>query len=116
MLVYQGENVTLSCSATGFPEPVIGWLKGNLSISNLSSNGGNSCLVLYAVKKEAANGEYKCVARNSLGEIFSLEGTVTVLTRQKTRGKAFVAIYYQKNRISKGILVSDWFFAILFVS
>ncbi|XP_078348254.1 peroxidasin-like [Oculina patagonica] len=83
--IYEDENVTLSCSAAGFPTPVIGWLKDNMSIRGFSSVGGNSSLHLHFVKREIANGKYSCAARNSLGKTFSLEGIVTVLSRQKTR-------------------------------
>jgi len=86
--VYEGQNVTFYCGAAGFPSPVIGWLKNNVSIGSFSSVGGNSSLVLRLVESKATNGIYKCVARNSLGKTFSSEATLTVLSRQTaTRGK-----------------------------
>ena len=85
--VYEGENVTMSCLAAGFPVPVIGWLKDNELIDNFSSVGGNSSLALRFVEMQATNAKYRCVARNSLGKIYSSEATLTVLTRQTTRGK-----------------------------
>lgn len=86
--VYEGQNVTLFCGAAGFPEPVIGWLKDNVSIGNFSSVGGNSSLALRFVERQATNAKYRCVARNSLGKTFSSEATLTVLTRQTTRNNA----------------------------
>lgn len=90
--VYEGQNVTLFCGAAGFPEPVIGWLKDNVSIGNFSSVGGNSSLALRFVERQATNAKYRCVARNSLGKTFSSEATLTVLTRQTTRSKNSMAI------------------------
>ena len=90
--VYVGQNVTLSCGAVGFPAPVIGWLKDNVSIENFSSLGGNSTLALHFVEIRATDVKYRCVARNSLGETFSSEATLTVLSRQTTRGKNSTAI------------------------
>ena len=53
--VYEGENVTMSCLAVGIPEPVIGWLKDNVSIDNFSSVGGNSSLALRFVEDVHGN-------------------------------------------------------------
>lgn len=80
--VYEGQNVTFSCGAAGFPSPVIGWMKNNVSIGSFSSVGGNSSLVLRLVESKATNGIYRCIARNSLGKTFSSEATLTVLSRQ----------------------------------
>ena len=85
--VYEGENVTMSCLAVGIPVPVIGWLKDNVSIDNFSSVGGNSSLALRFVERQAPDAKYRCIARNSLGQTYSSEATLTVLTRQTTRGK-----------------------------
>lgn len=86
--VYEGENVTMSCLATGFPAPVIGWLKNNESIDNFSSVGGNSSLAFSFLERQATNSKYRCVASNSLGKTYSSKATLTVLTRQTTRDKA----------------------------
>ena len=90
--VYVGQNVTLFCGATGFPAPVISWLKDNVSIDGFSAVGGNSSLALGFVERQATNVKYGCVARNSLGKTFSSEATVTVFSRQTTRGKNSTAI------------------------
>ena len=88
--VYEGENVTMSCLAVGIPVPVIGWLKDNVSIDNFSSVGGNSSLALRFVERQATNAKYTCIAKNSLGITYSSEATLTVLTRQTTRGKNYM--------------------------
>lgn len=92
--IYEGENLTLSCSAAGSPTPVISWLKDNVSISNFSSAGGNSSLVLNFVQKETTDGKYGCVAENSLGRAISLEGTLTVLLRQTTQGIIIISLHH----------------------
>ena len=79
-VVALGTNVTLSCVAIGFPEPVIGWLKNNESLENATTvkNQSQSFLVLHSFKPEKSNATYSCVARNSLGETYSNEATIQV--------------------------------------
>ena len=58
----EGENVTLSCNATGIPVPMVSWIKvdGHMTVSNGSE------LVLTNINRSEA-GEYRCEASNECG-------------------------------------------------
>ena len=58
----EGENVTLSCNATGIPLPMVSWIKvdGDMIVSNGSE------LVLTNINRSEA-GEYRCEASNECG-------------------------------------------------
>ena len=61
--------MTLSCNATGNPEPTISWTKdGSLISSNsrISLSDNNKQLTITNVSR-TDSGEYRCVANNSLG-------------------------------------------------
>ena len=79
--VQQNANITLSCEATGFPPPVIEWLKNNKPIANASvvQRGNVSSLALYSVQADETAGRYSCVAINSEGEAISRQGKLTIL-------------------------------------
>ena len=67
----EGDNVTLSCNADGNPLPMVSWTKDGFSLvasgnSRISFSGKNRTLtILNASKRDS--GEYRCVAKNSLG-------------------------------------------------
>ena len=58
----EGENVTLSCNATGIPLPMVSWIKvdGHMTVSNGSE------LVFTNINRSEA-GEYRCEASNECG-------------------------------------------------
>ncbi len=67
----EGENVTLTCNATGNPEPKISWTRNGLSMnksnkSRISFSEDNKQLTITSLKR-TDSGEYRCVASNSLG-------------------------------------------------
>ena len=75
-------TVTLKCAADGFPRPVISWLENSSTVINESviQNGSISSLVLtFRARKKTP--KYRCMARNSLGRVFSKETTLTILER-----------------------------------
>jgi len=85
--VYLVGNITeisFSCKATGIPKPVIGWLKNNSTKSNgtVIQTGSISVLILLLKEKEKAPGKYSCIATNSIGQAYSKEGTLEILTRR----------------------------------
>ena len=65
----EGDNVTLSCNATGNPVPSISWTKDGSAISSprisLSSDGTQ--LTITNVNRDD-RGDYKCVTNNSIGD------------------------------------------------
>ena len=66
--VIEGDNVTLSCNASGNPEPTISWTRDGSLVSSgdqrISFEAGNRQLTITNVNR-ADSGEYLCVADNS---------------------------------------------------
>ena len=79
----EGYNVTLSCNATGNPKPAITWTRSGTPI-NTDSN--DSRINFSEYKKQLTiinlnrtdNGEYRCVANNSVGIDTSNAATLNV--------------------------------------
>ena len=65
-----GEDITLFCNATGFPEPKISWFRDQDSLSI----GNGLELSLHNLTSES-QGQYRCTASNLAGQterVFSL--------------------------------------------
>ncbi|CAH3163880.1 unnamed protein product, partial [Pocillopora meandrina] len=65
----EGENITLSCNATGNPEPSISWVKDGFPInsnSRINFSQDNRLLTITNTSR-TYSGEYRCVARNRVG-------------------------------------------------
>ncbi|XP_078352640.1 hemicentin-1-like isoform X3 [Oculina patagonica] len=78
----EGDNVALSCNATGNPEPTISWSRNGSPIdiignSRISFTEGKSQLTITNVNR-TDSGEYRCVANNSLGNDTSNAATLDV--------------------------------------
>jgi len=68
--VIAGDTVTLNCSATGDPQPVISWKRQEAALPVGRSRRTKDGLVLRNLKKEDA-GNYICVATSA--EVFHIE-------------------------------------------
>ena len=70
----EGQNKILQCQAVGVPQPEIRWLKDGMYLGEFTTE------YFYRIqeiqRKDA--GEYQCIARNSIGAIFSEKAKVTV--------------------------------------
>ena len=68
--VTEGDNVTLSCNASGNPVPTISWTRDGSLVSSghqrISFEAGNRLLTITNVNR-TDSGEYLCVADNSEG-------------------------------------------------
>ena len=76
----EGDILTLSCNATGNPEPGISWTKDGSPISRIyriSLSDDNKQLTITNVNR-TESGEYRCVASNSLGNDTSNAAEVDV--------------------------------------
>ena len=81
----EGENITLSCNATGNPEPSISWVKNGFPInsnSRISFSQDNKQLTITNISR-TDSGEYQCAARNRVGNDTS-NSTVNVLCKCRT--------------------------------
>ena len=65
-----GDTLTLNCSATGDPQPVISWKRQGAVLPVGRSHRANDALTLTGLKKEDA-GNYICVATSA--GVFSIE-------------------------------------------
>ena len=81
-------TVNFTCEASGFPLPVINWLKNNLTVTNgtLVQNGSISSLVLHLQNKEELPGKYRCIAENVLGQAPSKEAALVIRPRAHSSG------------------------------
>ena len=79
-----GDTLTLNCSATGDPRPVISWKRQAAVLPLGRSHRANDALVLSDLKKEDA-GIYVCVATSA--GVFDVEAIsdVQMLTRGKSQ-------------------------------
>ena len=78
--------ITLSCEASGFPPPVIGWLQNNSTVKSgtVIQNRSISTLKLVLTEITEESAEYRCVASNLMGSTVSTGAMVTILTRNPT--------------------------------
>ena len=65
-----GDTLTLNCSATGDPQPVISWKKQGAALPVGRSHRTNDALILRDMRKEDA-GNYFCVATSA--GVFAIE-------------------------------------------
>ena len=81
----EGENVTLTCNATGNPEPNISWIVKWSSINTNYSHGTDFSkdrqeMTIMNVRR-TDSGEYQCMATNNLGNDSSQVATLDVLCK-----------------------------------
>ena len=80
----EGQVVTFKCSVEGNPQPSIKWTKNNEILNaeanpklNASSSGNTHSLRIQEVHR-SDEGQYRCVANNSIGNITSTAGILEV--------------------------------------
>ena len=85
--VTEGDNVTLSCNASGNPVPTITWTRnGSVLISSVPriSFRAESRELTITTIDTADSGEYQCVANNSVGNDTSDAATIDVQCKYKS--------------------------------
>ena len=103
----EGENITLSCNATGNPEPSISWVKDGFPMnrnSRINFSQDNKLLTITNISR-TDSGDYRCVARNRVGNDTS-NSKVNVLCKCRTLFYFFLSLW--AGGIQQ-ILQSDWF-------
>ena len=71
--VEEGLPMTLFCNATGNPPPTLSWTKDGSPINNnqgIPFSGDNETLFIASINR-SESGNYRCVARNGLGNHYS---------------------------------------------
>ena len=80
--IREGEDITLSCNASGNPAPTISWTRNGspLDTSNNSriSFSVNNKQLTITNGSRTDRGEYRCVAKNRVGNATSNASTVNV--------------------------------------
>ncbi|CAH3014617.1 unnamed protein product, partial [Porites evermanni] len=76
----QGSSVTFSSDANGIPEPTFSWSKDGSAVTSdnrISLSVDNKQLSITNVNR-TDSGEYRCVAANSVGTVYSNASTLTL--------------------------------------
>ncbi|XP_030327036.1 muscle, skeletal receptor tyrosine-protein kinase isoform X2 [Strigops habroptila] len=77
--IIEGLKAVLPCTTMGNPKPSVSWIKGETAVKENARiavlDSGN--LRIHNVQREDA-GQYRCVAKNSLGTAYSKPATVVV--------------------------------------
>ena len=78
--IKEGLPMTLFCNATGNPPPTLSWTKDGSPINNnqgIPFTGDNETLFIASINR-SESGNYRCVARNGLGNYSSNPAKVDV--------------------------------------
>ena len=78
-----GLVMTLNCSATGDPQPVISWKKQGSQLPRGRSQEINGALVIRGIRKEDA-GNYICIATSA--RVFSVETVTSIEVQSHAKG------------------------------
>ncbi|XP_058965898.2 fibroblast growth factor receptor 4 [Pocillopora verrucosa] len=79
-------TVNLSCAANGSPLPVISWLKNNSKVEDAVIRSQNISILTVVINEgREKHLRYRCVAKNSLGNISSQEATLMIAKRDEER-------------------------------
>ena len=84
--VTEGNNVTLSCNASGNPVPTISWTRNGSVLTGSVPRitfGTESRELTITTINTADSGEYQCVANNSVGNDTSDAATIDVQCKYK---------------------------------
>ena len=98
VFAFSGDTLTLNCSATGDPRPVISWKRQGAALPVGRSHRTNDALVVSDFREEDA-GIYVCVATSA--GVFDVEAISDV--KVQARGKVkFSQLLSQKSTITLG--------------
>ena len=97
--ISERDNVTLSCHATGNPEPTISWTRYAFPVntnnhSSISFSEDKKLLTITTVNR-TDSGEYRCVANNSIGNDTSNVATLDVQCKYSIFLETFLERYLQ---------------------
>ena len=94
----EGLPMTLFCNATGNPPPTLSWTKDGSPINNnqgIPFSGDNETLFIASINR-SESGNYRCVARNGLGNDLSNPAKVDVQCKCSSNSFLFYLIWKEK--------------------
>ena len=83
VVIFLGLVMTLNCSATGDPQPVISWKKQGFQLPRGRSQQINGALVIRGIRKEDT-GNYICTATSA--GVFSVETVAYIEVQSHAKG------------------------------
>jgi len=93
ILVRPGDTLTLNCSATGDPQPVISWKKQGGQLPAGRNQQIDGALMLRSMKKNDT-GLYICVATSA--RVFGVETVTHINVKDPPRGSLIFKHYYRE--------------------
>ena len=90
--------MTLFCNATGNPPPMLSWTKDGSPLNNIQGilfSEDNETLSIASINR-SKSGNYRCVARNSLGNDPSNHANVDVQCKCSSNSFLFCLIWKEK--------------------
>jgi len=101
-ILKEGENVTLSCNATGNPAPTISWTRDGspLNASGKISFSENKKLLTITNVSRTDSGEYRCGAENRVGSDTSDAATLDVQCKTSIFVDSYVILTFKKMILS----------------
>ena len=91
-------SMTLFCNATGNPPPTLSWTKDGSPINDtqgITFSGDNETLSIASINR-SESGNYRCVARNGLGNDLSNPAKVDVQCKCSSNSFLFYLIWKEK--------------------
>ena len=68
LVVYEGNNVSISCKGNGVPAPSIDWFRGDTLLNNTEEVSVSEKLLSFSSVRLEDRGVYICIASNTLGQ------------------------------------------------
>jgi hypothetical protein len=95
IFINEGVNLTVNCTAIGYPLPSVNWLKDNASLlgTQLFPERGKGTRLHFTKITYDRKGKYTCLARNSVG---MASFYVKIIFKGKTG--IYIAWYYKIRR------------------
>ena len=90
--------MTLFCNATGNPPPTLSWTKDGSPLNDtqgITFSGDNETLSIASINR-SESGNYRCVARNGLGNDLSNPAKVDVQCKCSSNSFLFYLIWKEK--------------------
>ena len=111
--IREGQNITLSCNASGNPVPTISWTIHGHPVNTshnprISFSDDKKQLIITNVSR-TDSGEYRCVAKNRVGSDISdasivdvqCKSSCQIVLKLNIHSKTFSTLHYQDDLVSR---------------